>query len=129
MLFVAGKGGGAIFISDGFFEWRGVFAEKCKFDSGKGLSGFARVGVEEGGVVGEFPGQTNVGELDEGLDHLVVGVLEVGMVGSSSGDRDKESSACLVLGEILAPIKGVGVSGVDVGVDLDHFVCDDLAGD
>ena len=129
VILVAGKSGGSVGIGGCFFERLGVFAEEGEFDTGEGLPCFAGVGVEEGGVGGEFPGEADVGELNEGLDDFFLGIFEIGMDRLGSGDGDEKRAAGLILRKVFTPVEGVGVGGVELILDDDFLVDDNLAGD
>ena len=126
---LAGKRGEAIDTDGALMERAGIFTEEGKLHAGKGFAGLAGIGVEEGGVAGQLPGETDIGELDERLSNFLRGLGEIRVVGRISGDREEEGSGLLVGREKLIPLDLVRVCRVEGCVDGNNFIKDGGAGD
>ena len=90
MFFLTGKNGRAVFTRCHRFKGRGIFSEEGEFHLRKRIACFTGVGVKEGRVAGQFPGEADVGDLDEGLDDRGAGAAQVRVLGGFAGNRNKE---------------------------------------
>ena len=125
----AGESGHAVGIGAGGVEAGGIFAEDVEFDVGERFAGVGGVGVDEGFVLIDFPGEADVGELEEDLggDGFGVGVDEALDGGAFEGDEEEGEGGGF--GEVVVPVEFGEGGVVDFAVEADGVVGEDFPGE